>query len=415
MLKDDYEEAFRNGLSEENIAESFMRKEIKPQKWQGRKRVVPKKLGRNQAAGSIGARGALPQAGRSRWADFEIQARDCYTRVGFDRYTMEQAKNKKGSFADVVPTEMESAFDDLLFHRNRLMWGYGAGILALVNGAAAAATTITVDSPGNVIGSVMGNRYLHADMYVAFINASNVVQGTAFIESVSDDGTQITVDTPITCDDNCKIVVAQTPTQHSLNKEPEGFLAGIDDGTYVDNYHNISRTTYPGTKSYVQTGVGGLSLDALQQPIDAVSIKTGKVVDEMWTEHAVRRAYLATLEADRRYTGADLMSPDGGTKAAKNPMPTRRQKAITYGDIPIITDRDAPYRTLFGVNKEAWTRYVLSEGQWDDTDGSIMKWVAGFDEWTAFFRIMDNFHCHNSERCFRLEGIDVNQIIVHSN
>jgi hypothetical protein len=419
LLKEDYEPAFKTQLAEENIAESFMRKEVKPQKWQGKKRIVPIKIGRNHSAGSIGARGALPQAGRSSWKDFEIMARDTYCRVGFDRYVMNQSRNKKGSYQDVVPTEMESAFEDLLRHRNRMMWGYGSGILALVNGAAVAATTITVDAPGNVTGSVMGNRYLLGDttsgQYVAFVNTGGVVQGTAFIVGVSADGLQIDVDTAITCDDNCRIVVAQTPTQHSLNKEPEGILAGVDDGTYVDTYHNLSRTTYPILKSYVVTGVGGLSLDAMQQPIDAVAIRTGKTVDQFFSEFAVRRAYLALLETDRRYSGADLMSPDGGTKAAKNPMPAKKGKAITYGDIPIIVDRDAPYRMLIGVNKESWTRYVAEEGTWDDTDGKVLKWVPEYDEWTAFFRIMDNFHCHQPNRNFRMEGIDVNQIIVHSN
>lgn len=419
LLKEDYEPAFKSQLAEENIAESFMRKEVKPQKWQGKKRVVPIKLGRNHSAGSIGAGGALPQAGRSSWQDFEVYARDTYARVGFERYVIEQSRNKKGSYQDVVPTEMESAFDDLLFHRNRTMWGYGSGILALVNGAMVATTTVTVDAPGNVAGSVLGNRYLHGDttsgMYVAFVNTGGVIQGSGFITGVSTDGTQITMDTAITCDDNARIVVAQTPTQHSLDKEPEGILAGIDDGTYVGTYHNLSRTTYPVLKSYVVTGVGGLSLDAVQQPIDAVAIKTGKTIDQFFAEFAVRRAYLALLETDRRYSGADLMSPDGGTKAAKTPMPTRRGKAITYGDIPIIVDRDAPFRMLVGVNKESWTRYVMNEGEWDDTDGSVMKWVSGYDQWTAFFRIMDNFHCHQPNRNFRMEGIDVNQIVVHSN
>jgi hypothetical protein len=33
---------------------------------------------------------------------------------------------------------MESLTESLSFHRNRVCWGYGSGILALVNGAVAA-------------------------------------------------------------------------------------------------------------------------------------------------------------------------------------------------------------------------------------------------------------------------------------
>jgi hypothetical protein len=271
-----------------------------------------------------------------------------------------------------------------------------------------------VDAPGNVAGSTMGNRYLYGDavsgMFVAFLDASNNVQGTATVTGVAAAGTSITVDTAITCDDNAKIVLAQSTTQNSFNIEPEGMLAGIDDGTFVGTYHDLSRTTYPILQSFIATAVGALSLDAIQQPIDAVSIKVGKSIDFFAAEHAVRRAYLALLESDRRYTGANLMAPDGGTKAAKKPT----GRNITYGDIPLVVDGDAPYRMLFGVNKASWTRYVESEGEWANQEGSVLKWVNEYDEYTAFFYIFDNFHCQTPNRNFRMEGIDVTQMAVHS-
>jgi hypothetical protein len=419
MLKEDYEEAYRTELPDENIAEGFMRKEIKPKRWQGKKRIVPVLVGRQHSTGSIGARGALPQAGRSSWADFEIPVRDTYARVSFDQQVIQQSRNKRGSWQDVVPTEMDRGFEDLCFHRNRMMWGYGKGILALVNGAVAASTTIVVDAPGNVAGSVLGNRFLHGDavsgMFVAVIDPSTptTIYGSGFVTSASVDGLSITLDTAITCPDNAWIVVAQTATQNSYNKEPEGILAGVDDGTYVETYHNLSRTTYPVLKATVVTGVGSISADAIQQPIDATAIRTNKGTDLIFGELAPRRAYLATLEQDRRYSGANLMSPDGGTHAAKNPIPkTSGGKAITFGDIPFICDPDAPFGMLFGINKESWTRYVMEDFTWDSTDGKELKWVSGFDEFTTYGRIFDNFHCHQPNRNWRMEGIDVNQIVV---
>jgi hypothetical protein len=417
LFKDDYGPAVINELNEEVNALKFMESETEDDTWVGRQKIVPTKVGRNWSVGSIpttvgGA--ALPQQGRSVFKEFKIPMKNTYGRVGFERNVMSQSRNKKGSWQQVIPAEMEGMVQDLSFLRNRIAWGYGSGILALVNGAQTNDTTIEVDTPGNVTGSVMGNRYLFGDatsgMFVAFLDANNIVQGTATITGVAAAGTSITIDTPVTCDDNAKVVIAQTPTQNSLNSEPEGLLAGIDDGTYVSIYHNINRTTYPIHTSYVVTGVGAMSLDAIQEPIDAVSIRVGKNVDLFGCEHAVRRSYLTLLQTDRRYTGADLMSPDGGTRAAKKP--TGRQ--ITYGDVPFMVDRDAPYRMLMGINKSSWTRYVEAEGQWADDDGSVLKWVTGYDQWTAFYYILDNFHCQNSNRNFRMEGIDVNQIAVHS-
>lgn len=412
LFKDDYGPAIQNQLNDENLMLQWMESEVKDDSWTGRQKVVPIMIGRNRSVGSIVNRGRLPQAGRSVFADFNIPMRNTYGRVGFERNVIAQSRNKKGSWQSVIPAEMDALLEAMSFHRNRVVWGYGSGILALVNGAQAADTTIECDSPGNVSGSVGGARFLDGDstsgMYVSFLDSGNNIQGTATVTATAANLNSFTVDSAITCDDNAKIVIAQSATQTSYNQEPEGILAGIDDGTYVGTYHGLSRTTYPILNAYVTTGVGALSLDAIQQMCDAVAIKTGKMFDLFACEHAVRRAYLVLLESDRRYTGADLMRPDGGTASAKKPS----GRTITYGDIPIFTDRDAPYRMLFGVNKASWTRYVENEGQWADEEGSVLKWVNDYDEYTAFYFIQDNFHCQRPNVNARAEGIDVNQLVI---
>jgi len=415
LFKDDYGPAIQNQLNEENVIQSFMEKEVSDDSWVGRQKIVPTKIGRNWSVGSIGASGALPQAGRSSYQDFKIGMRDIYGRVGFERYVMEQSRNKKGSWAQVMPQEMDGLVEDMSFRRNVIGWGYGSGVLAKVNGTHTATTTLTVKDPLGVSGTTNPNRYLFGDsvsgMYIAVLDSSTqAIKATATITAVAASGASVTTDTPITAADGDYIVIAQTPTQHSYNKEPEGLLAGIDDGTYVVTYHNLSRTLYPILKSYVATSVGALSLDAIQQPIDATNIRVGRNIDLFACEHAVRRAYLALLEADRRYTGADLSAPDGGTKAAKKPT----GRNITYGDIPFVVDRDAPYGMIFGINKASWVRYVEGDGQWADDEGHVLKWVSGFDQYTAFYYLLENYHCNFSNRQFRMEGISVNQLVVHA-
>jgi len=412
LFKDDYGPAIVNQLTDENLMLQWMESEVKDDSWVGRQKVVPIMIGRNRSVGSIANRARLPQAGRSVFADFSIPMRNTYGRVGFERNVIAQSRNSKGSWKQVIPAEMDALIEAMAFHRNRVVWGYGSGILALVNGAQVADATVEVDAPGNVAGSLGGGRFLDGDttsgMYVAFLDAGNNVIDTATITGVAAALTSVTVDHAVDVADNAKIVIAQSATQHSYNQEPEGILAGIDDGTFVGTYHGLSRTTYPILNSYVTTGVGALSLDAIQQMCDAISIKTGKMFDLFACEHAVRRAYLVLLETDRRYSGADLMRPDGGTAAAKKPS----GRVITYGDIPIFTDRDAPYRMLFGINKSSWIRYVENEGQWADEEGSVLKWVSDYDEYTAFYFIQDNFHCQRPNVNARAEGIDVNQLVV---
>jgi hypothetical protein len=415
LFKDDYGTAIVNSLNEENLMQAWMTTEPTDESWVGRQKIVPKKVGRNWSIGSIGAAGALPAAKRQAYAKNTIGMRDIYGVVSFERWVIEQSKSKKGSFAQVMPQEMEGLTDDLAFRRNVIAWGYGAGILALINGTMTAVTTLEVKAPLNVTGTTNANRYLFGDanggMTISVLDPTTfAVKGTATITAVNTDGTDITVDTAVTAADGDLIVLAQAAGQNSYGKEPEGLLAGIDDGTYVGTYHGLSRTTYPGEKAHVVTSVGALSLDAIQQPIDAVSIKVGKTVDFFACEHAVRRAYLALLEADRRYTGADLMRPDGGTAAAKKPT----GKAVTYGDIPFFVDRDCPYGMLFGINKGSWIRYSEDDGSWADEEGSVLKWIAGFDQYLAFYKLFENYHCQQPNRNFRMEGITVNQLVVHA-
>lgn len=416
VFKDDYSNTkIINTLNDENQILQFMTTDVSDEGWFGRQKIVPVKVGRNWAIGSIGSKGALPNSGRSSYVDFKIPMRDVYGRVGFEEWVIKQSQSKKGSWAYVVDNEMSGMVEDLAFRRNVMGWLAGLGILALVSGTHTNTTTLTVKAPGNVTGTVVPNRYLQGDatsgMYVAILDSSTqAVKGVGTIVATNANGLDATLDTAITAADGDLVVSAQTPTGNSYNKEPQGILAGIDDGTYANPYHDVSRTTYPIMKSHVLTGVGPLSLDAMQQPIDAVSIKVGKGVNLLAWEHAVRRAYLALLEPDRRYTGADLMAPDGGTKAAKKAT----TRSITFGDIPSLVDRDAPYGMIFGINTDSWVRFAETDGEWAQNEGSVLKWVPGFDEYTAFYRIFENYHCHMPIRNFRMEGVTVNQIVVRS-
>lgn len=416
VFKDDYSNTrIQNTLNDENQIQQFMTTDISNDGWFGRQKIVPVKVGRNWSIGSIGSKGPLPASGRSSYVDFKIPMRDIYGRVGFEEWVIKQSQSKKGSWAYVVDQEMQGMVEDMAFRRNVIGWLAGLGIVALVNGTHTATTTLTCKAPGNVTGTTMPNRYLQGDstsgMFLAVLDATTqAIKFTGTITACNATGADVTVDGPVTAADGDYIVMAQTPTGNSYNKEPEGILAGIDDGTYVGTYHNVSRTTYPIMKSYIVTSVGPLSLDAMQQPIDATSIRVGKGVDLLGMEHAVRRAYLALTEQDRRYTGADLKRPDGGTDAAKKPT----GRTITFGDIPFLVDRDAPFGMIVGINTESWVRYSETDGEWAQNEGSVLKWNNGFDEYTAFYRIFENYHCHMPARNFRMEGITVNQIAVRS-
>jgi hypothetical protein len=420
LFKDDYSpEVIENSLAEENNIQNFMVTDVADDTWQGRRKVIPKLVGRNWSIGSIPVRGRIPNQGRSTYVDSIVGMRNLYGSVGFGRDVMIQSRNKKGSWKEVVAQEMSRLVEDFSFVRNRIAWADGRGILARCNGIQTGVTTLELKDPLNVPGSFNANRYIHGDaltgMSLCIVDSGTfAIKGFFTVTAYNADGTDITTDVAVTCADGDYVVVGQSATQSSYNLEPEGLLAGIDDGTYVATYHGLARATYPLEKAYVLTGVGPLSLDALQQPIDATDMKVGGgVPDVIASNHGFRAAYLALLEPDRRYTGADLMRPDGGTAAAKRPS-GKKGKAITFGDIPFFTDRDGPDGMAMGIKKDTWVRYVAAENGWGDEGGGVMKWVDGYDEYMAFYYLFENYHCFVPPRNWRMEGVTTRQLLVHA-
>ena len=412
MLKDTYDnEAVLNSLNQENEGLAWM-ESVEADPTQGRQHVIPIRKSRNFAAGAIPVRGALPQAGRSEWDKWLIDMRVNYTRVGIDRWTMNRTRNDRGAFEEAWGLEMKKAVEDLAFVRNRQTWGYGKGVLAKVTGSHVAQTTVELKDPGGVVGTFLANRYIQIGMFVHVIDGTTptTIKGYGTVTAVNADGTDITLDTAVTCTTGDLVVPAQSATQNSYNVEPEGFLAMVDAGTYVAVYHNITRASVPVSCAQVITSVGTLSADAMQQWIDAVSIAVGGTVDVMTMHHDTARAYLALTELDRRYTGTDLTNPDAGTKRAKKPS---GKGSLAYGNIPFLVDRDHPFGMVMGLKKNTFMRLVWPDVGWADEQG-IVKWVQGFDEFTAYYRLPENPHCTEPARNFRADGITTSQLVVRS-
>lgn len=415
MLKDTYhDDAILNSLQDQNRMQEWM-SEVKAQPTQGNKHIIPIMSGRNYSVGSIGT-GALPPDGRIKTKRWEVDMRDVYLRVGFDKQVMQRSRNDKGAFAEASALEMTAGVDSAAFFRNRMAWYTGTGILAKVSGVHASASTIEVKDSGGVTGTTRPNRFIHGDsedgMFVTFRDGGSptTIKGYGKVTGVNSDLTDFTIDTPQTLADGDFVITAQHPTQDSYNDEPEGILAGVDDGTYVAQYHALNRSTVDVARASVITGVGNLSLDAIQMLFDTQGIRVGDGADTLASGDGVARAYLALLEMDRRYTGADLKSPDGGTKRAKKPF---GKGSITYGDVPWLIERDAPFGMLFGLLRKSWIRLKWPDSGWAE-EGGIIKWVPEYDKFTAYWHLFENYHCMQPARNFRAEGITTTELAVRT-
>ena len=416
VLKEVYEKNIVVLLNSKTKTRNMAKKETGS--WEGRQVRYPLNVRRNQGVMFTSENGTLPDAGAQVYVEHVIPIRYCHGRIQLSIQVIKHSRSNEGSFKRAMDQEMNGLIRDLGNDLNRVMFGYGKGILGLVNEATPAGdTTLEMDSPGGVTGSVHGNRFCNVGMNIAFVDpgTGNIRGAARTITAVNTDGTDVTLSAapPAGTADNDWIVRAAKPTttvigDTSYDKESMGLLGLVDDGDYVSILNGVNRTTYPIFNAINIASVGPLSADILQRGLD-VSDQIGEGSPSVFVcHHSVRRAYLTLMDTDRRYMGGDLKSPDAGTKAAK-------QKSITFGDIPWEVDKDAPYGTLFALDTETLTRWVEVEGEWADDDGTILMRLVDQDAYEARYRIFENFSLDRPSSCVRWDGITSNVVVAHIN
>jgi hypothetical protein len=401
------------------FAEKF--KAVDAKKYGGREVVRTKKITRSQGIGAAGEMGAIAAAGRAKYAQRIMQMRYLYARVQFSAQVMKASQGDRFAHIDVVTSEMDDVIDGLQNECGRIVWGDGRGIMAFVNDTTpSGSATVGIDSPGGFAGATNGGRFLNEGMVVGFINPATgtLRAGIRTVQSVASDGTSVTLDSApgATVADNDYIVRAANTTvtdviDSAYQKEPMGAAGHFDDGTYVATYFNINRTTVPLEASTVISNTGAWSSDVTQRLIDVVAQVGGSGIDELWMHQSGRRAYVESMKDDRRYMGADLLAPDGGTRAAAG-------RSLTFGTVPIKEDRTAPYGIVWALSSEAgYERYEMDRGSWINEDGSTMK-ILGTgnslqDAFEMVYRLWFNNSVEKSIKCGRLDGLDVQVAVAH--
>lgn len=422
-LKDVYGPRIEEQLNNINVLSDWI-DENDSADWTGRQVIYPIHVGRNQGVGASAEGNRLPPAGAQTYATVKIPEKYNYGRIQLTAQVIKSSTENKGAFTRAMESELNGLVRDLANDRERQFFGAGTGILCLVNGqqCLTATATLNVDSPYGITPTTDGARFLQPRMVCSVIHpTTSAVEGTFTIATgnpFAADGSAVLLSgtQSVTFSDNARIVRGNADvaagTTNNFNAEVTGLLGLFDDGTYVGTLHNINRSTHPVFKSPVLANIGALTLDVIQRLIDASDqLGGGNFGTEgvFFVHHSVRREYLKLLQPDRRYTGAQLMAPDGGTKQAA----LKRGGEITYGDRPWRVAKHAPYATLFGFLKNSVTRYIHVRGEWADEDGNVLRNVHGYDVWDAFYRIYDELHTDHPNDGFRGDGITATVQVNH--
>ena len=357
ILKNQYIGPIRDQLNNSSVL--YSRLEKNSDSVVGKNFTIPLHYGRNEGVGARGEGTALPTAGNQAYKECIVPMRYQYGRIRLTGPTMKAARSNEGAFIRAVDSEMRGLEKDMKASMNRQAFGDGTGLLATVAASGSGTSTVVVDSTAKLrVG-------MPIDIIVKTTGAATAgVAGTS-VASITDTTTFTITDT-----------LAGSPAATygvyiagSRNNEMMG-LSGIVSTTAT--LQGLDVANYPWWKATVLANSGSnraISDTLLQTAIDTLEANSSGMCTAMYTSFGVRRAYQALLTATKQLVNTQELK--GG------------YKAITYNDLPIIADKDAPANKIFVVDEDELQVFRLGDFDWMQDDGAILSRVSGYDAYEA--------------------------------
>jgi hypothetical protein len=418
IFKDVYEEGISEGVNNKNPLRDVLKTE--KSEFKGREIVKLAHTSRNVSPMFVGEDSAFADAGQQGYSRMFVDQKKLMSRLRMTWEVMQDSTSNEGAFISARKSEMQYLIDDNARRDEYALALDGRGVLALLSGAPST-TTVSLDSPGGIANSSFGNRFISPGMYIGAVNPATGQLRTSIrrVTAAAASGASITVDAATFtgwADNDYVVQVANSSVTDVLDSSYEhawhGLMALVDDGTYRANYFGLDRTNVPAYSSYVTASTGALSTDLIQRVSDVVDQKLNGSTDLILCHHSIRRLVIQLTDADRRYSGANLMKPDPGTVAFK-------QGDIPFGNVPVRAIRDFALDVMMFLDTKngGLKEYVSEPGKWVDEDGQVLIRVGAGgsgsrDAFEAWYRIRKQYFLEQPGYCARLDGITGQSLVV---
>ena len=358
ILKTQYLGPIREQLNSSSVL--YSRLEKNEDSVVGKNFTIPLHYGRNEGVGARAEGGTLPSAGNQAYKECIVPMRYQYGRIQITGPTIKAARSNEGAFLRAVDSEMRGLERDMKSSMNRQAFGDGTGALA-VCASASSATAITVDSTARLrVG-------MPVDILVTATGATTAGVVGDTVASITS-STAFTLTTGVatygSIGNTYSVYVAGSRTKEMMG------LSGIVSAT--STLQGLDVANYPWWKATVLANSGSnraISDTLLQTAIDTLEANSSGMCTAMYTSFGVRRAYQALLTATKQLVNTQELK--GG------------YKAITYNDLPIIADKDAPANKIFVVDEDELQVFRLGDFDWMQEDGAILSRVSGYDAYEA--------------------------------
>lgn len=357
---------------------------------------IPIKTRRNQAVGFRSENETLPAPGAGAYTYLTEPMRYAYGLFNITGQLMKASETNEGAFRQAFKAEMEDTVLSSKLDHNRAAYGDGSGkFFDIRNNEAAGQTVLDVSSTVNVRGGEI----------LDFVTAGGtVVEAARTVTDIDRLNRTITV-TPalavgLTAGTHFAVRASSDSTiavpNNSQNKEIQGLSSIVSD---TGTLHGVNPVTYGSLwKSYVQNVGGAISDTVLRNAKDSVGFESGVDLESgldfaIITTRGIRRRYADTLTSVKRFNDANAVKLHGGFTA------------VWFDENPIFTDDACPVSTAFGLSLKSFFWSQLSDWDWMEEDGKVLKWESRKDRYIAVLYKYCQLGTTARNQHFKLTGI----------
>jgi hypothetical protein len=325
----------------------------------GRQWVIALHTSRNES-GTARAEGAtLPTAGQQGWADLTDKVRRFYKQIQITGFAMAVSERSIGSYLRLLEAETTGAVNDLRKDLNRQAFGDQRGTLCQIT--ADGANTVTVDNL----------QYLRVGLIVDIINQSTdaVLAATRTITAINTATRVVTYSgADVAAVAGTHVLAIDANWKQELNglrnitrsDLTQNFtLHGIDSSVAGNEYWKAKQ---------IDGGNGVFDEDQGQLMLDNIGAE-GWDVQMILSTRGIRRRYVNTLKAQKRWNDANAGTMHGGFKY------------IDFNGFPFLFDDDCPKQHAFFIRPDdfIWVNLNGEDFSWMDRDGAVLRKVENPD------------------------------------
>lgn len=357
---------------------------------------VPFKTKRNQAVGFRSEGEILPAPGSSAYTYLSEPMRYAYGVFNITGQLMKAAEVGEGAFKAAFRSEMDDTVLTSKLDHNRAAWGDGTGTLTTIRVQAEIGdTVIGVNSTINFRGGEIIDGVVLATGVV--VNPALTVVAVDRVNRTITVSPALTAQMVVTTRGFVRASIDSTiaAPNNSWNREIQGIQSIV---TNTGSLHGINPATVPFWASYVNAVSGAISDAAIHDALDNVGFESGVDMEgdlafALVSTRGIRRRYADTLLGLKQFNDVQSQNLRGGFKY------------LDFDGNPWFVDDSCPIGTLVGLSLKDFFWAQMSDWDWMDQDGEVLKWESRRDRYIAILYKYTQLGTMARNRHFRLTGI----------